>query len=121
MHELPITQALLKKVLEVAEENKLIRVTKVNVILGRLSGFVDDSIDLYWNILTEHTIAAGSKVMIKRTPNKIKCLKCGYQKLTTLRLDTCPKCSSFKLVIVGGDELVLKNIEGENDKNNQSK
>jgi len=114
MHELQITQALLTKVLEKAG-SKTRKIVVVKIVLGEFSGFVDESIDFYWNIITKDTIASGSKVVIIRKPGKMKCLACGHNMPKGEKTEICPKCGSFKVVVKEGSELVLQSIEVKND------
>lgn len=111
MHELVITQALLNKVCVLADKNRLKRVINVYVQIGEMSGYVDESIMLYWNIIAKESIASNSQVILKRIPVKIKCLKCG--RIMKQELDACDRCKSHKLKIVNGNKLILTKIEGE--------
>lgn len=117
MHELAVTEALLEQVLAVAKKQRLDRVDRVSIRLGQFASFVDESIDFYWQILAKDTLAVKAKVVIVRIPGEIKCLSC-KQALPPMatKPDLCPLCQSFKLVVVGGDELILEEITGHEQK-----
>ncbi|HAX69543.1 MAG TPA: hydrogenase maturation nickel metallochaperone HypA, partial [Anaerolineae bacterium] len=48
MHELPVTQSLLKIALDHAEKANAKQITALNIVMGELSSMVDDSIQFYW-------------------------------------------------------------------------
>ena len=53
MHELSITQSMLEIVLQQAEKAKAKKVTKINLIIGEMTGVVSDSVQFYLDILTK--------------------------------------------------------------------
>jgi len=57
MHELAVTQSILKIALQHAEKANANRVTDLNIVMGELSKMVDDSIQFYWDIIAKDTIA----------------------------------------------------------------
>lgn len=111
MHELQIVQDLFIKVKKITKKNKLKKIKTINIILGEFTGFVDESIDFYWQIITQNTILKNSKIKIKRQKGKLKCLKCGHILDYNQKVDLCPKCKSFKLKTIKGDKLELKSID----------
>lgn len=117
MHELPITQSILNICLQYADEAQATRITDIHVVIGQLSTFVDESIQMYWDIISAGTIAVGATLHFERIPAGVHCLDCG----TTYPLDTrdflCPTCGSIQGEIIAGDELYVKSIDvmGEED------
>ncbi|MCA9957781.1 MAG: hydrogenase maturation nickel metallochaperone HypA, partial [Anaerolineales bacterium] len=51
MHELPITENILKIANEHATQSGAARVTDLYLVIGQLSSIVDDSIQFYWDII----------------------------------------------------------------------
>ena len=49
MHELAVTESILKTSLEYAEKEQAKKVTDVFLVIGKLSSYVDDSIQFYWD------------------------------------------------------------------------
>jgi len=50
VHELSITQSMLEIVLQQAEKAKAKKVTKINLIIGEMTGVVSDSVQFYLDI-----------------------------------------------------------------------
>ena len=73
MHELSITQSMLEIVLQQAEKAKAKKVTKINLIIGEMTGVVSDSVQFYLDILTKDTIAEGAQVSFTLVPSQGKC------------------------------------------------
>ncbi len=78
MHELAITESLLDLALKHAKQADATRVTDIYLVIGRLSSFVDDSVQFYWDILAENTICQGAELHFNRLPAKMVCLNCNF-------------------------------------------
>jgi hydrogenase nickel incorporation protein HypA/HybF len=113
MHELRIAEDLSAIVLEVAHNENLTRVTRVNLIFGQLIQIVPDSFGSAFSAIVRSTIAEGSELDIEILPVKMKCLKCGNDFLVEDNRFSCSNCSSNDLIIIQGKELFVKSIEGE--------
>ena len=60
MHELGVTQSLLDLAVRHAQQAGAARVTQLNVVIGQMANIVDDSVQFYWEIIAQDTIAAGA-------------------------------------------------------------
>jgi hydrogenase nickel incorporation protein HypA/HybF len=115
MHELPVTENILEISLRHANEAQADRVTDIHVVIGRLSSLVDDSIQFYWDIISDGTICKGAQLHFRRTPAKILCLNCASDYELEGELTLCPNCGSAHVKVVSGDEFWLESIEIEKD------
>ena len=113
MHELPITENLLKLVLEHAERASAGQVTDVHLVIGALSSVMGESVQFYWDILTEGTAAAGSKLHFRRVPTTFACRECQHTFEPKRDDFFCPECSSPWVRVVAGDDLRLEAIDVE--------
>ena len=66
MHELPITESILRVVLKHAETNKVRRVVTIHLQIGKLSDLEDEWIQRYFDYLSKGTLAEGAKLKIER-------------------------------------------------------
>jgi len=113
MHELAITQSIFDIVLEQAEKTKARRVSKVNLVIGEMTGVVSDCVQFYFDFISKGTLAEGAALSFVMVPPKARCQGC--DKLFELKEfeRTCPSCGGNKLQIVAGKELFVESIEVE--------
>ncbi len=113
MHELSITQSMFDLVLEQAKQHNAVKVTKINLVIGALTGVVGDSVQFYLEFLSKGTVAEGASLNIKSVPAQATCRKCKKVfKLSEMEW-VCPDCKEASLEITGGTELFLESIEVE--------
>lgn len=114
MHELPITQNILKIALQYAQKEGAKRIMSLNLVIGQLSSVIDDSIQFYWPIVSEGTIAQDAKLNFKRVSAKLECQECGtLYGLENGQLTTCPDCDSSQVTVLAGKEFQLESIQIE--------
>lgn len=112
MHELSITRSLLGLVLENAQSRKT---TAVNILVGELSGIVDECLQLYFKLLSEGTVAEGAQLNIRRASPACHCKDCEHEWPSTQVPVTCPSCGGHDLRMQGGVELLIESIEVEDE------
>jgi hydrogenase nickel incorporation protein HypA/HybF len=113
MHELAVTQSILDIALKYATNEQAVRVTDLHMVIGRLASIVDDSVQFYWDIVSDNTICQGAKLHFQRIPAEIACLNCGNQYPLDGELIPCPSCSSPRVKVISGDQFFLESIEIE--------
>lgn len=111
MHELAVTQSLLDIVLKEAAKAGAIKVNIVNLVIGELSGLVDDSIQFYFDFMTKGTIAEEARLVFKRVPAKMKCRACSEEFITAPTEWICPKCGKWQAEVIAGKEFYVDSIE----------
>jgi hydrogenase nickel incorporation protein HypA/HybF len=110
MHELAITESILKTSMEYAVKEKARKVTDVFLIIGKLSSYVDDSIQFYWDYVSKNTICSKSVLHFERISAKMKCSDCQIEFILNEELTPCPTCGSSRLKIISGDEFQIDSI-----------
>ena len=113
MHELSVSQSILKIALDNAEKAQAKHIKSINLEIGHLASLVDDSINFYWDIISEGTIAQGASLVINRIPVEMRCFDCG--KTYSLEDDSfdCPDCGSIRIQIIRGEEMRVESIDVE--------
>jgi hydrogenase nickel incorporation protein HypA/HybF len=108
MHELSVVENLLGLALKYADGAP---VTDLYIVIGQLSSFVDESVQFYWDIVSEGTPAAGSRLHFRRIPAEMQCADCGQQ--YRLREDqfACPNCGGANVRLLCGNEFYLDAVE----------
>ncbi len=115
MHELSITQSILEIALRHGEQAQASKITDLHLIIGQLASVVDDSVQFYWDMIAEGTIAESAKLHFKRIPARLECQECGQPySLEGNQLESCPACESIKVKVVAGKDFQLESIEIEN-------
>lgn len=64
MHEYHIVENLVKQIVAEAQKKQALKVVKVNLALGEMLGFDAEAIRLYYQTISEGTVAAGAVVDI---------------------------------------------------------
>lgn len=114
MHEFSITQSILSIALEKAAAAQASKITRINLIIGELTGVVDECVRLYFNHLSKDTIAAEASLAFEKTPFQLRCRSCG----TVFSPDSpvawsCPGCGGPGVEITSGRECYVDSIEVE--------
>lgn len=113
MHERAVTESILEIALRHAEQENAKRITDIYLVIGDLSSIVDDSVQFYWDIVAEETIAQGSKLHFKRLPVEMRCRDCANTFIPKAKLFDCPKCGSLHVTILSGDQFFMEAINIE--------
>ena len=113
MHELAITQSLLDTARQHAERADAVRVRSLNLVIGELSSFVDDSVQFYWDNISKGTICEGAELKFERVPARLRCLTCHLEYGLSSELTPCPSCAGARVTVVAGDEFRLDSIDIE--------
>jgi hydrogenase nickel incorporation protein HypA/HybF len=114
MHELAVTESLLRVVLRRARESGAEKVLSVGVRIGGLSDLINEWVQRYFDHLSRGTIAEGAVIRIERIPTTFRCHGCGHVFPADPRAREavcCPLCSSAEMVLVSGRECFVQQIE----------
>ncbi len=111
MHELAITQSMVDLVLEEAEKAGASKVGKISLIIGEMSGYVEDCVRFYFDFFTKGTIAEGAKLSFNMIPCQARCRDCGKTFEPRELNWTCPYCQGSRMEIIAGNELRVESIE----------
>jgi hydrogenase nickel incorporation protein HypA/HybF len=114
VHELSIVEALIGQVQEEVGHSGVIgRVTRVDVVVGRLSGVNSDALRFAFAMLAPGTFLEGAELRITEPGATSACQACGARAEIDDLAMRCPECGSDDVWIEGGRDLVLQSIEME--------
>jgi hydrogenase nickel incorporation protein HypA/HybF len=121
MHELKIAEELIGIITQVAKDENLKKVTKVNIQFGKMIMIVPDVFHFVFEGGVKGTIAKNAKLYLEILPVIFACNKCREETEIEDLLFVCPYCGSNDLQLIQGRETVIESIEGEKLKNKIAK
>ncbi len=111
MHELGITENILQIALEHAEKAGAKRIRRIHLVIGELSGIVDESLRFYFEFVGKNTIAEGAELVLEKKPAQLRCRSCRREFNPPRDLWICPTCQSPGPEIIAGREFYMDSIE----------
>jgi hydrogenase nickel incorporation protein HypA/HybF len=111
MHELPITEDILRIVAEHAGKAGASHVTRINLVIGDLTSFIDDSIQFYFGMLSSGTPAEGATLHFQRIKTRFRCRRCHTEFEPEGRNWTCLACGALGGDVIAGKEFYVESIE----------
>ena len=113
MHEQSIVESLLALAIEKAEKVKASKILRIYIVVGELSGVVEESVNFYFSFLSRDTIAAQASLFFMHIPAQLRCRNCNTV-FVPEKLDFhCPNCKEQQIEIIAGRELYIDSIEVE--------
>ncbi len=116
MHELSVTESILNICVDYAQRSGAAKVTTVNLVIGQLSSIIDDSVQFYWDLISEGTVCEKAKLHFDRIPALMKCRQCASEFNLDQILSPCPSCGSMEVELLAGEEFYVDSIEIEREK-----
>lgn len=114
MHELPITQSIVRIAVEEAEKHKVSKINEIRLKIGELSGLVPECIQQYFDFSSKGTAAEGAQIIITKIPVTMKCNACSYSGgMESFIENKCPVCNSSDMKMNGGNEFYIDSMEVE--------
>ncbi|AGL00691.1 hydrogenase maturation nickel metallochaperone HypA [Desulfoscipio gibsoniae] len=113
MHEVSLIQTLIDMIVQSAKENDIIKVAKVQLVVGECHGALPEALEFAFEILTEGTICAGAELVIEKSALLLKCQECAQEFRPEGYLYRCPACGAAYASLVKGRELYVDYYEGE--------
>lgn len=112
MHELGIVFHVIKRLENLAEENKLSEIQSVTLEIGEVSGVVPEYLQDCWKWAVKKTeILQNSELKIEPIEAVTICNDCKKTYRTVEFGKTCPHCKSDNTVLQVGNEMNIKQIE----------
>lgn len=114
MHELSIAHSLVEIAEAAARRVGARRVDSVNVVVGALSGVELGALTFCYDIATQGTLLAGSKLVTRAVPVVVYCPRCEVEgELADVRSFRCPRCGELTGDLRSGRELYVESLEAE--------
>lgn len=112
MHELPAVLDIIKIMDEEAKKNSFHKITEITLVIGELSSFFDESVQMYFEMLAQNSVCEGAELIFEHRKAMFKCRSCGMEFPHT-RDYQCPSCGGDALLVRGtGNEFYIQSYEG---------
>ena len=113
MHEYSITESILTLALEKASEANAGKITRINLVVGELSGVVAECVQFYFDHISKNTAAEGAGLSFETKSVSVRCNKCANIFTPKDGNWSCPECNEMGIDIVTGRECYMESIEVE--------
>jgi len=113
MHEYHVMEKIVRTAEETAKRSNALKVLKVSLAVGKLTGFEDGSIRLYFETLAKGTILEGSELFIRHIEPKFKCASCDTLFDCKGSNFACTKCGQPGSPTEIGKEFYIEDMEIE--------
>jgi hydrogenase nickel incorporation protein HypA/HybF len=113
VHELAITQNILDIVLSEAKAAQADKITKINLVIGELSGVVSDCVQFYFDFLKKGNPAEEATIDFRLVPAELRCRDCQTNFNPQDSAWVCPNCQSTSLEVISGRNCYIESIEVE--------
>ena len=113
MHEVSIAQSVVDLVEKEAKIAEAIKVTRVELDIGSLSGVETEALEFAWEMVVKDTLLENATLLINYIMARARCKECGSEFGSENYFTPCPSCDSFSFEVFQGRELQVKafNIE----------
>lgn len=111
MHEAGLAQSLVEIVLRHAQQAQAQRVRSVTVEVGVLASVMPQALETAFQVAVMGTPAQEARFILVEKPGRAWCTACSRDVDVPDRLAVCPQCGSGQLLLTGGEELRVLELE----------
>ncbi len=115
MHELSVTENILKIALDEAERYNALKVNRIQIKMGSLEAYVPECIEEYFALLSEDTKAYGAVLDFTVEETLLRCRDCNKEFGMEYGRMRCPYCRSVKTDIISGKGFSVESLEIETE------
>ncbi|WP_245593365.1 hydrogenase maturation nickel metallochaperone HypA [Azospirillum halopraeferens] len=108
-----LTRSIVDVIRDQAGAQGFTAVRAVRLEIGALSHVEPAAILFCFDAISRGTIAEGARLEVERPPGRAFCMPCGAPVPLAQRYDPCPLCGGHQMVLVGGEELRVMELEVE--------
>jgi hydrogenase nickel incorporation protein HypA/HybF len=111
MHEYPVTLEIIRLAEQAAKNQGADKVELISLVIGDLSGYVGDSVRMYFDVISKGTLCEGCELDIRRIETKLRCASCGELFKRRPYSFECPSCGGEGRPTDIGTEFYIDYIE----------
>ena len=110
MHEVALAEGILRIVQDAARRHGATRVATVTLEIGSLAHVEPRALEFCFDAVARGTPAEGARLAIESVPGVAWCMPCGERAPLAKLGDACPRCGSYQVQVVGGEEMRVRDI-----------
>lgn len=118
MHELALTHSILETVLGEMKKCSLLRVEKIGLRVGVLSGAAPEALEFCFEAISTDTPLEGTRLEIESVSVRIRCRSCGADSDIEKYIFVCLQCDSRDVEITSGEELDIAYLQVADEESN---
>ena len=115
MHEFSVTRSLVELCNQEAARHNIAHVRRINLKVGKFTGFSPDSINFYFEHLKVDTRCSEAIIAFEEIPIRIECRACHSQHVIEEPTLLCPACGSDRIELISGREFFVSSLEGDEE------
>ena len=113
MHEAAVVEGLVKLVAAKAEELDARSVTRISLVVGELTGYMEESLRFYLGIFAKGTRLDGAELSVTYVKPKLRCPTCDLLFERPRYSFDCPGCGTAGVMTKIGSEFYVESIDAE--------
>jgi hydrogenase nickel incorporation protein HypA/HybF len=111
VHECSVVEQLVKIASVKAQEAHAAEVKNISLIVGELTGYMEESLLFYFKLLSKDTILEGSSLSVSYVKPKLRCPDCGKVFERERFSFDCPDCNIPGEMTKTGSEFYIDTME----------
>jgi hydrogenase nickel incorporation protein HypA/HybF len=111
MHEMSLAEGIRELIEDAARREGFSRVASVWLEIGRLSAVEPEAMRFCFAATMAGSVADGARLEIIDIPGRGQCPACGHDTLLDAIYDPCEHCGEVPVVVTGGTEMRVKELE----------
>ncbi|MFW2332015.1 MAG: hydrogenase maturation nickel metallochaperone HypA [Nitrospinota bacterium] len=111
MHEMSVAVDIIEIVEGQLKPGQDQNVTKVNLIIGELSGISVEALEFAFSVAIQNTNLKNSELNIESIKPVAYCNDCMSQFSPTYKIFLCPNCDTLNVSLIKGKEFEVNSIE----------
>lgn len=113
MHEYAVTQNIVDIAVGEAESAGAKKITEIRLVIGELSSIIDESVSMYFEIISKGTAAEGARLVFRKVPAGLVCKSCCRKFSKSGSSFECPECGCDGSLTGEGKEFYIESLEVE--------
>ncbi len=111
MHELALAESLVKKLVNIAETEKISEIISVTLLIGEFSGVDKEALDMALPFTAEGTFLENTDFIYECVKVKVRCGNCKKDSFPEVPAILCTHCQSDNIEIIQGREFIIKDLK----------